>query len=187
MFAPLCSMRGGDKTTSHLHMFFKIKLTHYCFKSSPSICISWIHRVFFIFWLSKIQVSPTDIVSSLFPLQCYLSFGRCSHATAPCHASLSWSQDELTVPSSSFDNISSRRLPSNWTQSIESTLPPSANLLRPSDSHPSHSHHHSTVSPFYLLLIQNTMPSEFHPSSPFLFTTVQHPSFLHIMTLTVMN
>jgi hypothetical protein len=40
--------------------------------------------IFFIFWPSKIRVSPTGIISSLFPPRCRFSFGRRRHATTPC-------------------------------------------------------------------------------------------------------
>jgi hypothetical protein len=68
--------------------------------------------IFFIFWPGKIHVSPIGVVSSLSPLQCHLSFGRCCHAAASCHASFPWSLDELVASTSSFSNASSCRLPS---------------------------------------------------------------------------
>jgi hypothetical protein len=91
-----------NKTRSHLHMFSK--KNHRCLKSSPSI--------FIIFWPSKIHVSPTNVVSSLFPLQCRLSSNWHHHATAPCHASFLWNQDEFATSNSSSDNTSSCRLSS---------------------------------------------------------------------------
>jgi hypothetical protein len=93
--------------------FKKNKLTYYWFKSSPSICTSWIdHMDFIYFWPNKIHVNPTGVVSSLSPPRCRLSFGRCCHAVTPCHASFPLSQDELAVSTSSSGNALSRRLPS---------------------------------------------------------------------------
>jgi hypothetical protein len=45
----------------------KNKLSHRCFKSSPSICSSWIDHVdfFFIFFASKIRVSSTGSIAPL--------------------------------------------------------------------------------------------------------------------------
>jgi hypothetical protein len=43
---------------------------------------------------------------------CRLSFGRHCHAVAPYHASFPLSQDKLAGSTSSFDNVSSIRLPS---------------------------------------------------------------------------
>jgi hypothetical protein len=67
---------------------------------------------FLHFWYNKICVSPTDIVSSLFPLRCRLSFGRYRHATAPYHASFPLSQNELAAFASSSINALSHCLPS---------------------------------------------------------------------------
>jgi hypothetical protein len=55
-------------------------------------------------------MSPTDVVSSFSPPWCHLSSDRCHHTTTSCHASFSWSQDELAVSASYFDNGSSHRL-----------------------------------------------------------------------------
>jgi hypothetical protein len=103
-----------NKTRSPLLIFFKKnKLTHYYFKSSPFIYSSWIDCMdFFIFWPSKICVSPTGVVSSIFPFQCRLSSGQRRLTTAPYHASFPWSQDELTASASYSGNASSHRLPS---------------------------------------------------------------------------
>jgi hypothetical protein len=67
---------------------------------------------FLHFWLTKIRVSPTDVVSSLSPPRCHLSSDRCHHVVVPCHASFSWRQDELTASASSSSNTSSHLLPS---------------------------------------------------------------------------
>jgi hypothetical protein len=67
---------------------------------------------FLYFWPSKICVSPTSIVSSLSLLRCHLSSSRQHRTAAPCHTSFPWSQDEFAASASSFDNASSRRLPS---------------------------------------------------------------------------
>jgi hypothetical protein len=66
--------------------------------------------IFFIFWHSKFHVSSTGVVSSLFPLQWRLSYGRHHHAAALCHASFSLSQDELIASVSFFNNALSCRL-----------------------------------------------------------------------------
>jgi hypothetical protein len=83
-------------------------LNIYC----PFVTAESIVLIFFIFWPNKIRISPTDVVSSLFPLRCRLSFDRRRHAAASCHASLPLSQDEITTSTSSFGNASSRPLPS---------------------------------------------------------------------------
>jgi hypothetical protein len=87
------------------------KLTHYCFKYSPFICSSWIDRVdfFFIFWPNKIQVSPTNVVSSLF-LPDVAS--PPTDVAKSSHASFLWSQNKLVASASSSSNASSRRVPS---------------------------------------------------------------------------
>jgi hypothetical protein len=102
-----------NKTRSLLHMFSKnFKLIHRCFKSLPSIYNNWIGRVDFLyFWPNKIRVSPTDVVSFLSLPRCHLSSDRHHHATALCHTSFPWSQDEFTASASSFDNALSCRLP----------------------------------------------------------------------------
>jgi hypothetical protein len=93
----------------------KIKLTHCYFKSSPSIYSNWIDSVFFIFWASKIYVSTIGVVSSLFLPRYRLSSSWRRHATAPCHTSFPWSQDELAASISSFNNSLSCRLLS-WVE-----------------------------------------------------------------------
>jgi hypothetical protein len=91
--------------------------------------------IFFIFWLNKICVSPTSVVSSLSPPQCRLSSGWRRHAAVSCHAFFSWSQDNLTASASSSGNASSHRLPS-WVE-IEALnphhchRPPSLDRLTP--------------------------------------------------------
>jgi hypothetical protein len=78
-----------------------------------SICTSWIDHIDFLhFWPSKIHVSPTDVVSSLFPPRYRLSFSRRRHAAASCHAFFPLSQGKLATSVSSFGNILSRCLPS---------------------------------------------------------------------------
>jgi hypothetical protein len=68
--------------------------------------------IFFIFWPSKIHVSPTGVVSSIFPLRCRLFSGRHHHAITLCYASFILSQDKLVISVSSFDNALFHRLPS---------------------------------------------------------------------------
>jgi hypothetical protein len=102
-----------NKTRSHLHMFSKKKLTHRCFKSSPSNCSNWIVRVNFLhFRPSKIHISPTDVVSFLSPPRCHLFSNRRHHAAVSCHTSFLWSQDELIASASSSTNTSPHHLPS---------------------------------------------------------------------------
>jgi hypothetical protein len=67
---------------------------------------------FLHFWPSKTHVSPTGIISSIFPPSCRISSYRCRHAVGPCCASFPWSQDELVVPALSSSNVSCRRLTS---------------------------------------------------------------------------
>jgi hypothetical protein len=66
--------------------------------------------IFFIFRPSKIHVSPTSIVSSLFPPRCRLSSSRHRHTATPCHTSFPLSQDELPASALSFSNALSHRL-----------------------------------------------------------------------------
>jgi hypothetical protein len=68
--------------------------------------------IFFIFWISKIRVNPTGIVSSISPHRCHLSTDRYCHAAATCHTFFPLSQDELGVFVLSSDNASFRCLPS---------------------------------------------------------------------------
>jgi hypothetical protein len=67
---------------------------------------------FFIFQPSKIRVSSTGAVSSLFPPRCRISSGRRRHAAASCHASFPLSQEEPAASASSSSNASFHRLPS---------------------------------------------------------------------------
>jgi hypothetical protein len=92
--------------------------------------------IFFIFWPSKIRISPTSVVvSSFFPPRCRLSFDRCRHAAALCHTSFSWSQDDLAGSASSSDNASSYRPPSRAeTEALNPhnpRRPPSPDRLTP--------------------------------------------------------
>jgi hypothetical protein len=100
----------------------KIKLTHPCFKSSPSIYSSWMDHVNFLhFWPSKVRVSPTSVVSSLSPPEYRISSDRRHHAAALCHTSFPLSQDELAASALSFSNASSCRLPSEELPKMKST------------------------------------------------------------------
>jgi hypothetical protein len=67
---------------------------------------------FFNFHPSKIRVSLTHIVSSLFPLQCRISSDRHHHTATLGHDFFPLSQDELAVSVLSSGNTLSRRLPS---------------------------------------------------------------------------
>jgi hypothetical protein len=97
-----------NKTKSDLHIFSKKSLNiHRTFVAVESTTL-----IFFIFLPSKIRVSLAGVVSSIFPPWYHLSSDRRHHATAPCRASFSLSQDELAVSASSSSNDSSRRIPS---------------------------------------------------------------------------
>jgi hypothetical protein len=84
---------------------------------------------------SNIHISPSGIVSSLFPPQCRLSPGRCRYAVTPCHTSFAWSQNEFSVYASSFGKALSRRLPSR--AKIEA-LDPHHHRRSPSLDRPTH-------------------------------------------------
>jgi hypothetical protein len=115
-----------NKTIYHLHIFFKNKLTHCCFKYSSSICSSWTDRVDFLyFWSSKIHVISTHIVSSL-------SLLWCRRAATACHISFPWSKDKLTICALSFGNALSYRPPS---QAKIETLNPHHRRRPPSSDH----------------------------------------------------
>jgi hypothetical protein len=66
--------------------------------------------IFLIFWLSKICVSPTGVVSSLSPPQCRLSSGQHHHTAAFYHAFFPLTQEELAAFTSSSSNTLSHRL-----------------------------------------------------------------------------
>jgi hypothetical protein len=89
--------------------------------------------IFFIFRSSKIRVNPTDIVSSLPPPRCHLSFGQHLHVLAPCHASFPVNQDELAASALSSGNASSCHFPSRTeTEALnphDHTRPPSLERL----------------------------------------------------------
>jgi hypothetical protein len=154
--------------------------------------------IFFIFWSSKIRVTPIDVVSSLSPPQCRLFSSWRFHATAPCHTSFSLSQDELAASASSSANALSRRLRS---QAEIETLNSYHRGRLPSLDRPIttlHCYkkiistliilpHQLTVFPFYLLPSQSITPSKLYPPSSFPFTAVLRPSSLRTTTPTVMN
>jgi hypothetical protein len=91
--------------------------------------------IFFIFRPSKIHVSLTGVVSSLFPLWFRLASDRCRHAVVPFHASFPWNQDELATSTSSFSNASSHCLPSQAKTEVlnpyQHHRPPSSDRLTP--------------------------------------------------------
>jgi hypothetical protein len=89
--------------------------------------------IFFIFWPSKIHISSTSTVSSLFPPRCHLSFGRCHHAITLFHASFPLSQDELVASTSSSNNAFSYRLSS---RAKTEALNPHHRRRLPSSDHP---------------------------------------------------
>jgi hypothetical protein len=65
-----------------------------------------------MFWPSKIHVSLTGVVSSLFPAWCHLSSSRYCHIIVSCHTSFPWIQAKLVSSASSSDITLSRHLPS---------------------------------------------------------------------------
>ncbi len=112
----------------------KIKLTHHYFKSSPSIYNNWIDHVNFLhFFVKKICVNPTGVISSLFPPRCCFFSNQRHHTTVPCHTFFPLSQDELADSASSFGNASSRRLPS---RAKTEALNPHRRHRPPSPDHP---------------------------------------------------
>jgi hypothetical protein len=137
----------------------KNKLTHCCFKSSPSIWSSWIDRMNFLyFWPNKIHVSPTDVVSSLFPPRCRLSSDWRRYYTTPWHASFLLNQNKLVASASSSSNASTCHIPS---QAKTEAMNPHHHSSPPSPDRPTHtlhyyhlnrghSPHHSIVPLFYL-------------------------------------
>jgi hypothetical protein len=68
--------------------------------------------IFFIFWHSNIHVSPTSVVSSLSPPG---AASPSAGAVVRCHTSFPLNQDEFTTSTSTYENASSRRLPS-WAK-----------------------------------------------------------------------
>jgi hypothetical protein len=103
---------------------------HHLFVTVESI--AW-----FFFWPSKICVSPTGIISSLFALWCHLSSGRHRHAVVPCRASFLWSQDDIITSVSTSGNTSSRRStlepkPKDWICIIAAGHPSWTTRLPPS-------------------------------------------------------
>jgi hypothetical protein len=112
LFSPLCSIRWDEQNyTSLAYVFLKINWLiaalnlHRSF--IPAESTAWI---FFIFQPSKICVSLTDVISSIFPPRCRLSSDRYRHAAVPCHDFFPLSSDELTVSVSSSDNALSHRI-----------------------------------------------------------------------------
>jgi hypothetical protein len=89
--------------------------------------------MFFIFWPSKICVSPTAIISSLFSPRCRLSSDQRCHTAIPCCTFFPWSQDELDASTSSFGNTLSHRLsPRVETEALN----PHHHCRSPSPDHP---------------------------------------------------
>jgi hypothetical protein len=88
----------------------KNKLTHCCFKYSPSICNSWIDRIdFFIF--RPVRFASAQLPSSPFFLLSDTTSPPINIATL-YYASIPLRQDELVASTSSSDNASSCHLPS---------------------------------------------------------------------------
>jgi hypothetical protein len=89
--------------------------------------------ILFIVRPSKIRFKPIDVVSSLSPPWCCLSFDRRRHAAVLCHTSFPWSQDELAAAVSPSGNASSRCLPS---RAETKALNPHHRHRPPSPDHP---------------------------------------------------
>jgi hypothetical protein len=155
--------------------------------------------IFFIFWLSKIHVSPTSIISSLSPLTgatspptddaaslhrvMLPSYGAKTRSLPPLHLLLT-----LHPVAISFEAKLKYLI-----RTTDTGNPPQVVGLTPSITikkyhiNLSHSFHYSAASPFYLISNQSTISSELHPPSLFSFTVVSCPLSLHTMTPAVMN
>jgi hypothetical protein len=159
-----------NKTISHLHMFF-FKLTHhYLNLHRLFIAVESIPWIFFIFWHSKIHVSPTSIVSFFFPLWCRLSSGRRCHTATSCHTSFPWSQDDLAASFSSSGNGVASPPVDVATPSRHVTLP-------------SHGVKTSSLSHLHLLatLCLTASPIELKPKHLIRTTTASQPTKVFIV------
>ncbi len=80
-----------NQIRSHLYMFSKNKLTHRCFKSSPSNCSNWIDRVNFFLFFGPIRFASAQLtLSPPFPLPGVASHSPnivtpLHHVTLPFH------------------------------------------------------------------------------------------------------
>jgi hypothetical protein len=144
-----------------------------------------------------IHVSPTDVVSFIFPPQCRLSSCRYCHTIAPCHTSFPWSQYELTVYSSSLGNASFPRLsPRTETEALNRYHHHRPSYPdRPTPTLHCYKKVNSTLvtlpttqmSPFYIFPSQSITPSELHTLSSFSFTVIPRSSSLRTAAPTVIN
>jgi hypothetical protein len=125
---------------------------------------------FSLFFLpTKIRVSSTDVLSSLFLPQCRLSSGRHHHVTAPCHASFPLSKDELIASTSSSGKF--RPVASHLKPKLKHWIHTAARL--PLNRPTSILHcYESAISTVIILLI--TQPRLYFTSS--LVTTSRHQS-----------
>jgi hypothetical protein len=57
LFSPLC-FTWRDEQNHISPVYFLSKLTHHYFKSLPSICTSWIDRVYFLYFSVQLMSSP---------------------------------------------------------------------------------------------------------------------------------
>jgi hypothetical protein len=90
--------------------------------------------IFFIFWPSKIRISPTDIVSSLFPPRCRLSSGqRCHAVTLPFHGAKTSSLHPFHLLVT-LRPVTSHLEPKlkHWIRTIAADHPPQTTRLSPS-------------------------------------------------------
>jgi hypothetical protein len=149
----------------------------------------------FIFLSSKIHVSPTGIVSSLFPPQCHLSSGQHRHAATSCHVSFPLSQDVLATFASSSGNTLPCCLPSRVkTEALNQHH--CRRLSSPNHSTPTLNCYKKIISTLVTLPItqprlyfasQITTPLELHPPPSFNFTAVSCSFSLRTMASTVTN
>jgi hypothetical protein len=149
--------------------------------------------IFFIFWPSKICVSPIDVISFLF-----CPSGRRHHAVVLCHTSFPYSQNKLVTSSSFSDNALSRCI-SPWVKI--KTLNPHHHCRPSYLDRPTPTLHcykkftptmptlstTQSLSLFFILPNQSTTSLELHPPPSFSFTVIPRSSFLRTITPTVIN
>jgi hypothetical protein len=108
------------------------KVTHRCFKSSSFICTDESTAcIFFIFWSSKIRVSPTGVVIFLSSPRCHLSSNRCRHTMS--HFLLIESRQARRLRYTFHQRFVQSPPLLSQNQSIESAPLLSATLSGPSD------------------------------------------------------
>jgi hypothetical protein len=147
---------------------------------------------FFIFWSSKIRITPTSVISSLFPPWWCLSHladivTPPLYVTFPSHGANTSSLTLLHLSTTLHPIVPPLEVKSkHWIRTTGHPsqtvwLPPSTAIKR------SYQPHHLITSLFYLLPSQSTTTSELHLSLSFIFTTVTRPSSLRTTTSTITN